>query len=178
MAASQRFTDAFAQEYAQYTQYPTNLIFTTTYQRDLEEYRDALISNQNLCIADEDDLDVGFRDFYRQGTAGSNRTSDWSLAVAPANGWTAAVASAVNAQDVPMFRKCLGDRSHIADSSGQRGPMISQADPVCRFMYVSSFWHFSNLTETQISLVRPFSGTSIHYQNLAPANTILPSSYA
>src|ERR1700743_2865151 len=115
--ASRRSADDFAEQYAQFTQYPTNLTFTTTYQRDLEEYRDALISNHTLCIVDEEDLDVGFRDFRRPSNSALSRTfhenvnidqlADGSI-VAPA-----AVPSAVNAQDVAMFRRCLGDQSHF-----------------------------------------------------------------
>lgn len=64
----------FAQSYAQYDQYPANLIYKTTYQSDLEEYKNDLTSNKRLCIQDEVDLDVGIRDFYRStsrtGTVG------------------------------------------------------------------------------------------------------------
>jgi S-methylmethionine-dependent homocysteine/selenocysteine methylase len=118
--------DPFSRQYAEFTQYPTNLIFTTTYQRDLDEYKDALLSNQTLCITNEEDLDVGFRDFHR--------------ATDPATGSVAAPATrnAVNAQDATMFRGCLGDQSHTADQNGNRGRMVTQPDPVCRFMYVSS----------------------------------------
>lgn len=59
----------FAQSYAQFDQYPANLIYNTTYQSDLEEYKNDLTSNKRLCIADEVDLDVGFRDFYRSTTS-------------------------------------------------------------------------------------------------------------
>jgi hypothetical protein len=72
MAGSQ-IRDDFIQAYTHHNEYPTNLIYNTTYPSDLEDYKTGYVSNNTLCVQSEKLLDVGFRDFVRADNAGDRK---------------------------------------------------------------------------------------------------------
>jgi hypothetical protein len=63
----------FADAYDAHVDYPVNLIFNTTYHRNLRNYKTSFLSNNRLCVKKDKLVDVGFRDFIRAASPGTRK---------------------------------------------------------------------------------------------------------